>query len=283
MAIRARWALAGAAGCIALLAATWFAAFHISLVTHADQSIFSGFYDLHTHGDVVHATASFIAHLCDPVPYVYLVTIPIIVALARRRPGLALAVVVILIGANVTTEQLKALLAEPRAAWLLGGMTPVVPKSWPSGHATAVMSLALASVLVSTRRWRPVVAAAGAVFVVAVCYSFLTLGWHYPSDVLGGFLVATAWTLVVIAGLRLSARRSARDSHTATRVSLGELAGPVGTAVAAAVALAGIVLVSRPHQVVAYAQGHRAFVVGAAAIAAAGFALPSAIALTVRR
>ena len=39
MAIRARWALTGAAGCVALLAATWFAAFHIGIVRDADQWI----------------------------------------------------------------------------------------------------------------------------------------------------------------------------------------------------------------------------------------------------
>ena len=28
-----------------------------------------------------------------------------------------------------------------------------------------------------------------AAFAIAVSYSFLELGWHYPSDVLGGFLI----------------------------------------------------------------------------------------------
>ena len=41
-----------------------------------------------------------------------------------------------------------------------------------------------------------------------------------------------------------------------------------------------IALVSRPHAVVTYADAHKAFVVGALAIAALGFAISTAIVLT---
>ena len=63
------------------------------------------------------------------------------------------------------------------------------------------MSLALCAVLAAPPRLRPAVARAMAAFAVAVCYSFLALGWHYPSDVLGGFLVALDWTLLGAAAL----------------------------------------------------------------------------------
>lgn len=282
MAIRARWALAGAVGCIVLLAATWFAAFHVGIVRDADQSMYMGFYALHSHG-AIPQVASFVAPLCSPKPYIYFVPIPILVALARGRPRVALAVAVILAGANVTTHLLKPLLAEPRATSLLHGIVTVDPKSWPSGHATAAMSLALASVIAAPARWRPFVAALGAVFALAVCYSFLTLGWHYPSDVLGGFLVATTWSLLAIAGLRAAESRIPRGAYASARASVAETLSPLGVAAVGAFALAMLVLLSRPHEVLAYAQGHRAFVVGAAAIAAASFAVSSAILLTVRR
>jgi membrane-associated phospholipid phosphatase len=282
MAIRARWALAGAVGCIGVLAATWFAAFHVGIVRNADQSMFAGFYDLHSHG-AIPAIANFVAPLCSPNPYVYFAPIPVLVALARGRPRVALAVAVILIGANVTTHELKPLLAEPRATSLLGGFTTVGPKSWPSGHATAAMALALSSVIAAPARWRPFVAALGAVFALAVSYSFLTLGWHFPSDVLGGFLVAATWALLAIAGLRAAESRIPRGAYASARASVAETLGPLGVAAAGAFALAALVVVSRPHEVLAYAQGHRAFVVGVAAIAAASFTVSSAIVLTVRR
>src|ERR1700733_7490341 len=125
MVIRARWALAGAAGCLALLLITWFAAFHIGFLRSADRSIFSGFFELSGHGSI-DVLAYHLARLCNPRPYVYFVTIPIVVALLRGRPRVALAVCVILLGANLTTHLLKPLLAEPREAAYFGWSTQVL-------------------------------------------------------------------------------------------------------------------------------------------------------------
>ena len=63
------------------------------------------------------------------------------------------------------------------------------------------MMLALCAVLVSPRRLRPLVALLGTALAVGVSYSILVLGWHFPSDVLGGFLVAGGWTSLTLAGL----------------------------------------------------------------------------------
>jgi membrane-associated phospholipid phosphatase len=271
----------GAAGCVLLLATTWFAAFHLGIFRNADQSIFSGFYDLNGHGPI-DWLAWHLAELCDPSPYLILVAIPIVVALASGRPRVALAVAVILLGANVTTQVLKPLLAEHRATSLLG-FTPVESASWPSGHATAAMSLALACVIASPARIRPVVGALGSLFAVAVSYSFLTLGWHYPSDVIGGFLVATTWALLAIAGLRAAESRRPWAAPGMSGGSIAETLGALGVTLAGAVLLAALVFVTRPHQVVSYAHAHEAFVVGATAIAACGVALSTAIVLTVRR
>jgi hypothetical protein len=147
------------------------------------------------------------------------------------------------------------------------------------------MSLALAAVLAAPRRARPVVAAGGAAFAVAVSYSFLTLGWHYPSDVFGGFLVAATWTLVCVGAMLVSnARRSMPVTEDVTEpVSVQRALAPVGLTVLAAAVVACLVLVIRPHAVVDYAQAHKAFVIGAAAIGAMSMALATAIMLAVRR
>jgi membrane-associated phospholipid phosphatase len=207
---RARIALIGAAFALALLFLTWYLAFHVGPVERADQSIFRGFSDLGSRSRI-HSLADFIAALCDPSPWIYFAAAVVALPLLRRRVRVAFAVAAILLGANVTTQLLKPLLAEPRAASLFGGHAPVNAASWPSGHATAAMSLALCLILAVPSRLRPWAAALGAGFAVAVSYSFLTLGWHYPSDVFGGFLVASAWTLVGIGTvLTLDARRPPR-------------------------------------------------------------------------
>lgn len=281
----AKIALAAAAGAIALLILTWLLAFDVGAFRNADQSIFLGFYQLHWHGHV-ESVAWRIANLCDPKPFVILSALIVGVALVRRRLRAAVAISVILVGANVTTQLLKPLLAQPRAAFLPGGVpSPVLPGSWPSGHATAAMSLALCLVIAASPRWRPTVAAIGALFAVAVSYSFLTLGWHYPSDVFGGFLVASAWTLVGVAAvLTVDYRRPRRRSSPAgDRVSLRDALAPPAVALVGAAAVAGLIALVRPHQVLSYARAHETFMVGAAAIGLLALSLATGLMLALRR
>jgi membrane-associated phospholipid phosphatase len=278
----ARSAILGAAGAVVLLAITWYAAFHIGFVEHADRSILRGFFDLH-HRARIDRIANFVARLCDPKPYVYFAAVPVLVAVARGRPRVALAVVAILLGANLTTQLLKPLLAEARLAPLPGEYSPSAA-SWPSGHATAAMSLALCCVLAAPARLRPLVASLGAAFAVAVSYSFLTLGWHYPSDVFGGYLVAAAWTLTAISALlTIEARNPRRAGRDSRRLTMREALGPPAAAVVGAILAAGLVVLARPHQVVAYARAHEAFMVGAAAIGVLALALATGIVFAVRR
>jgi membrane-associated phospholipid phosphatase len=281
---RSSRALVGAAGGAALLFVTWFATFHVGVFERADQSIFSGFTKLGNHPHVG-GVASFIATLCNPSPYIYFCAVPVVIALARRRLPVAFAIGAILLGANETTQLLKPLLAHPRADSLLGGLPAVSPVSWPSGHATAAMSLALCMVLAVPARLRPLTAALGAGFAVAVSYSFLTLGWHYPSDVLGGYLVAGTWTLLGVAAVFSfeGRRHRAAPEEQSARQTMREALGPPALALAGAIALAGLVLVARPHAVVSYARLHETFIVGAALIGGLGLTLATGLMLALRR
>lgn len=278
---RARIAFAGAGGGIVLLVLTWVCAFHVGAGKRLDQSVFRGFAGLKRPR--VSSVANFVANLCDPKPFLCFAALIVLVALIRRRPRTALAAAGVLLGAGATTQLLKPLLAEPRAHWLLGGLPAVSPVSWPSGHATAAMSLALCAVLVAPARWRPAVATLGAAFAVAVSYSFLTLGWHFPSDVLGGFLVAGVWTLLAV-GVLITVRAAGLPRPERARpLPLPRALGPPVAGLAVAVSLAALMALARPHQVLSYARAHEAFVVGAAAIAALGLAVATAVMLTVRR
>jgi membrane-associated phospholipid phosphatase len=280
---RARTALIGAATGVVLLAAVWYAAHYVALGRSADASVLRGFSDL-TRPRLDRVT-TFIAELCNPNRYVFLAAVPVIVALVRRRPRVAAMLAIVLLCANETTQLLKPLLAGPRdqVPWV-----PLDLASWPSGHATAAMSLALCSVIAAPARRRPAVAAAMAAFAVAVSYSFLELGWHYPSDVLGGFLVAGTWTLLGIAGLSILAQRShgkAAESAPSRRpsFSVGEALAPVALLAVVALVLVALIVVLRPHEVLSYARGHEAFVIGAGAIGAVSALLASGLTLMLRR
>lgn len=121
----------------------------------------------------------------------------------RRREALtALAVV---LGANLTTQVLKLLLAHPRNTGVPGHLP--WSTAFPSGHTTAATSIAAALVLVAAPRWRWPAAVVGLGYGLAVGAATVTTRWHYPSDVLGGLLVVGAWTFtaIVVLGLRTGA------------------------------------------------------------------------------
>ncbi|MDQ6807503.1 MAG: phosphatase PAP2 family protein [Actinomycetota bacterium] len=265
---------------VVLLVLTWLASFHVGVVGRADASVLNGFADL--QGPFVSWLATAIANLCDPKPFVVMAGAVVLVALIRRRGRVAAAVAGILLAANETTQLLKALLtgAHP-VAYQVAGQLHFKSAAWPSGHATAAMSLALCAVLVARARSRPIVASLGAAFAVSVSFSFLIMAWHYPSDVLGGFLVAATWTLVGVCAVWMAdvrwPRRGSRSP--AERLTARQALAPPVAAAFGALVLAGVLVLARPHQVVAYAHNHKAFVIGAAAIGALGLALATGLVL----
>jgi hypothetical protein len=136
------------------------------------------------------------------------------------------------------------------------------------------MSLALCAVLAVPARWRPAAAAAGGLFSLAVAYAILVLGWHFPSDVIGGFLVAALWTSFAVAAVaKLDELRPPRvEPVRRSALAAGAPAVLVGAALLGAVLSA----LDRPRTVAAYAQDHTAFLLGAATIAALAALLTAA-------
>lgn len=285
MQIRARTALAGAAACGAVLGLVWLASFHVSPLERADDRVFLAFYDLTSvsYRPRIEDIASFFVSLCDPSRFVLLGVIPAVVALVRRRVRDACAAMALVVGASVTTQALKHVLPEPHVVSLLGVHSPVPYPHFPSGHSTAAMALVLALVLVSPARVRPLVAGLGAVFAAGVGCSLLALGTHMPSDVFGGFLVAAAWSLLVVAALPAVGRRPLDVSRPASAASIRDALAPPGAALVAAVVLSAVVVLSSPHAVVSYARAHDAFVVGALVIGALSTTLATGVVLSVRR
>jgi len=106
--------------------------------------------------------------------------------------------------APFTAETLKPLVAHPHVEL---GALQVGAASWPSGHSSAALALAMSAVLVAPPRLRVPVAILGGAFALAVGCSLLILAWHMPSDVIGGYLVATFWTALAVAALRAADRR----------------------------------------------------------------------------
>lgn len=166
-------------------------------------------------GSAVGSAARGIVNLGDPLPLLLMLALAVGIALWRRRPLDALAAVIVVAGANLTTQALKVVLAHPRFQPVLGEHQ-LSAIAFPSGHATAAASIAIAFAFVAPPRLRPAVLAAGACLVAAVGCSVLVLRWHFPSDVLGGVLVASGWGFAVLALRRVA---EGRDSGGRARAS----------------------------------------------------------------
>jgi membrane-associated phospholipid phosphatase len=274
-----RIALLAAAVFAAAALIVWAAAFRSPGAAELDATTLAGFMGL--RGTGVEGFAVQVAQLADPLPFGLASAAIIALALVRRRPALAVMSGVVLVGANATTQLLKVLTAEPRGPEWMSHLH-VAPESWPSGHATAAMTLALCLVAVAPAGLRPLAAAVGGTFALAVSYSILVLGWHFPSDVVGGFCVAAAWTLAGIAAV-WAIRPERRGVAARERVQRAEAV--LGPSAAAALAVGAVVIagaLARPAAALAYAESNTAFVVAAAVIGSAALALAAALAAALR-
>jgi undecaprenyl-diphosphatase len=113
----------------------------------------------------------------------------------RRRQ--AMLTVVAVLGAELASNLLKLAFHRPRPT-VFFGLPPAENHSFPSGHAFvgAVFYALLADVLTTfarTPRQRTAVVVASLLTVVLIGLSRVYLGYHYPSDVFGGWACALVW------------------------------------------------------------------------------------------
>jgi membrane-associated phospholipid phosphatase len=138
-------------------------------------------------------------------------------ALARRRVDLALCAVVVIAGANLTTQVLKDhVLTRPD----LGEG----PNSLPSGHVTVALSIALAAVIVAPSLWRSTVAIGVSTTASLVGVATVLGRWHRPSDVIAAAFVCVLWAAVGVLTAALVRRRPQATAGSVS-VHVGALIG----------------------------------------------------------
>jgi undecaprenyl-diphosphatase len=127
----------------------------------------------------------------------------------RRRHALVLGATVLL--ADVSSEALKRIYGRPRPDLVPHG-SYVYSASFPSGHSTmsAATFLTLAMLIASLEPNRQVkimvyVLAMG--LMLAIGFSRVYLGVHWPSDVLAGWCLGAAWALAAWSALRRLSRQ----------------------------------------------------------------------------
>jgi membrane-associated phospholipid phosphatase len=116
------------------------------------------------------------------------------IALVRRRPGVAVAGVALVLLTQAITQGLKAVLPREGSA----------ENSLPSGHVTVITALVIALALALPAVWRVVVGLLGAVGVAGASVAVMAVGWHRPSDVIAAFgvIAAVGGALLLLDGVR---------------------------------------------------------------------------------
>jgi membrane-associated phospholipid phosphatase len=159
----------------------------------------------------VHDLAAALVNLGDLAALLVLAAAVVGIGLWFGRRREVVAALVLIAGANVTTQGLKAALEHVRYTVAEQGWEMPWANSFPSGHTTAAATIAVALLFVVPARHRLAAAAAGFLLTAAVGFSVIVLTWHYPSDVLGALLVVGAWAFAILAVLRYRDDRAQRD------------------------------------------------------------------------
>ncbi|MCA1992047.1 MAG: phosphatase PAP2 family protein [Coleofasciculus sp. S288] len=126
--------------------------------------------------------------------------------------------VVTLLGSIVINRTAKVLLHRVRPH-LWESPTPELDFGFPSGHAMSSMTLvAVLVILTWGSRWCWMILVFGSVFVVAIGWTRLYLGVHYPSDILAGWMASIAWAVGVSLLLRPNSPKPNAESEVASPV-----------------------------------------------------------------
>ncbi|KKC33124.1 hypothetical protein WH91_10250 [Devosia psychrophila] len=121
-------------------------------------------------------------------------------ALVGKR-GTAVFLTASVLGGTTVSTVLKALFDRPRPE--LTGVAKVFTASFPSGHATisAVVYLTLGAILAeisASQNLTTFFYSAAAFLTVLVGLSRMYLGVHYPTDVVAGWSIGSAWALLCL-------------------------------------------------------------------------------------
>jgi undecaprenyl-diphosphatase len=147
----------------------------------------------------------------------WIIVIAVVVGLfflVRRHWSYLVVWLIALVGGGLLSLQMKTIFARPRPVFT----NPLLIEesfSFPSAHAmTSLITYGIIAYFlwheVHNRIVRILIVFAAALLIILVGISRMTLGVHYLSDVLGGFMAGGIWLGVCIAALSILHRGEAR-------------------------------------------------------------------------
>jgi undecaprenyl-diphosphatase len=137
----------------------------------------------------------------DAGSFALLAPLSIAFLLLRRwkRPADDVALLVIAAGSALLPIVVKLIVARPRPT--LEQLSTLNSLSFPSEHTTQAAAIYLTIAILLSKgldaRWRQLLVGLAIVIGLAVAWSRVYLGVHYPTDVAAGLLLGWGWALLV--------------------------------------------------------------------------------------
>jgi undecaprenyl-diphosphatase len=190
--------------------------YHFGPLFELDKGAADGLNRFVSHHEGLVPVLQGIASLGGRPIMMWLVIAAVVTLFIRRQPRLAVFLIIAGVGALILDPSLKA---------LVGRLRPVVAvpvahapgNSFPSGHALGsfiVYGALLLVFLPAVRaRWRPYVIGLVATLVVLIGLTRISLGVHFVSDVIAGWLLGAAWLGVTLYAFRLWQREVGRPTR----------------------------------------------------------------------
>ena len=190
---------------------------HSSGLQSADQSIAAHAHTLAVHHHSLVTFLKAVSTAGAPRTFWVLIAVLAVVLIVRRAARLAVWAGVTMAGAALLDNVIKTVANRARPHFA-NPVATAPGKSFPSGHALesfASIAIILIVVLPLLRpAWRWVVVAVAIVVVALIGISRVTLGVHFPSDVVGGWIFAAGWVAATCAAFRLWRNRKDPDAES---------------------------------------------------------------------
>jgi membrane-associated phospholipid phosphatase len=151
-----------------------------------------------------------------PRTFWVLVAVLVVVLLVRRASRLAVWAGVTMAGAALLDNVIKTV-ADRARPYFADPVATAPGKSFPSGHALeslAGCAILLAIVLPVMRQlWRRIMVAGAVAVVGLIGFARVTLGVHFLSDVVGGWVFAAGWVAATMAAFRIWRKKTDPQSN----------------------------------------------------------------------
>ncbi len=131
-------------------------------------------------------------------PRIALLAIPVILTLGYQKKWRSLLYFVLtLSGSGIISIFTKIFFHRMRPSLFESSYPHPRNFSFPSGHALLSMTFVITlGILTWNTKWRWLVIGLGGLFVMAIAWTRLYLGVHFPSDILGGWFLAITWSIL---------------------------------------------------------------------------------------